>query len=181
MKDIQLINEEVWKDIPGFDFYEASSLGRIRSKDHYAFVRNGHKAIHQGKIIKPSVQNNGYLLVWLRQNGKTICKSVHRLVASTFIPQIAGKDFVNHKDGNKTNNSIDNLEWVSRTENLIHSYRVLHQRRNDQKVRCLDTGKIYFSAREAERENKLCKGSVCNAVNGHSKTAGGLKWEKIQK
>lgn len=82
MKDIK-----IWKTIPEFEDYEASDFGRIRSIDRKRPVKNGHTCIHKGKVIKARKQNGGYLVVWLRKNGKTYAKTVHRLIALTFIPQ----------------------------------------------------------------------------------------------
>ncbi len=177
MKDV--VNEEEWKDLAFFEHYQVSSFGRVRSKDYQVLVKNGFKAIHKGKIIKPSVQNSGYLIVWLRQGGKTFAKTVHRLVASAFLEKINGKTDVNHKDGNKQNNKISNLEWVNRSENIKHSYRVLLRKTNGKAVRCIETGIIYENSIIAATELHLKKGSVCAAVNGHKKTAGGYKWEKV--
>ena len=83
----------------------------------------------EGKIIsnktnKPlatSLSNAGYLQVALWKNNKGSTKHVHRLIAEHFLPRLDGKDFVNHKDGNKLNNHVDNLEWVTKSENAIHA------------------------------------------------------------
>ena len=85
--------------------YEISDAGEIRNK-------------HTGRIIKQFVGKDGYLRTQIA--GKT--RLVHRLVAIAFVPAEVGKDFVNHKDGNKQNNQADNLEWCTRSENLQHAY-----------------------------------------------------------
>ena len=87
------------------DDYEISDEGEIRNA-------------HTGRIIKQYVGKDGYLRTQIA--GKT--RLVHRLVALTFVPSDVGKDFVNHKDGNKQNNTADNLEWCTRSENMKHDY-----------------------------------------------------------
>lgn len=176
MKDV-----EIWKDVPNFEFYQASNLGRIRSLDRFGNVKNGHKAIHRGKVIKPSLLNSGYYVVWLRKNGKTYAKTVHRIIAQTFLssPKIEKAD-VNHKDGDKTNNSVDNLEWCSRSENIKHSYKISNiNRSKGVNVMCLETGFRYKSVTEASKFSGISKNSISNAINGHTKKAGGLTWVKI--
>lgn len=100
--------KEQWKDIVGFSKYEVSNLGQIRNKK-------------TGRILKQAHQNTGYTIVSLRRDGRTISHSVHRLVMEAFEPRPdADKYDVNHKDWDKTNNHLDNLEWTTRQENLIH-------------------------------------------------------------
>ena len=100
---------EVWKDIKGFEEkYQISTWGRIRN-------------IKTGKIIKPYKNNKGYLKVSLYKNGEYVKKRVNRLVALAFIENPYGLPMVNHKDGNKENNSITNLEWTTDEYNKIHA------------------------------------------------------------
>ena len=90
-----------------FDKYEISEEGAIRNTK-------------TGRIVKQFRGKDGYLRTQIA--GKTMC--VHRLVALTFIPAEIGKDHVNHKDGDKSNNHVVNLEWCTRNENMIHAYRM---------------------------------------------------------
>lgn len=100
--------EEIWKDIKGFEgLYQVSNLGRVKS-------------LKKDIIMKPSKHREGYLYYILRKQGRKTFKA-HRLVAITFIPNPESKPEVNHKDGNKKNNSADNLEWLTRSENAIHA------------------------------------------------------------
>ena len=97
---------EVWKPIPNYEgFYEVSNMGKVRSVYRYR------------RILKPMISNAGYERVDLFKNKHRKQFSVHRLVAMTFINNPDQKPFVNHKDENKTNNSVDNLEWVTHVEN----------------------------------------------------------------
>ena len=101
---------EIWKSPPLFPDYEVSTLGRVRS-------------LRFGKIrmlaLTPFAGN--YKRVTLTQGGQTVRPLVHTLVANTFLPQIDGKPDVNHRDGNKANNALSNLERLSRSENIAHS------------------------------------------------------------
>lgn len=96
--------EEIWKDVPDTNGrYEASTLGRIRFKDSGRFVSYSNSTSHYDKCAI---------------NRKSI--KVHRIIAKTFLPPIEGKNEVNHKDFNRKNNRVDNLEWTSRRENHTH-------------------------------------------------------------
>ena len=95
---------EIWKPIKGFERYSVSSWGRVFDNKKHMMVRQ-------------EVHDKGYLRVDLIKDKKRTHKKVHRLVAEAFIPNPEGKPQVNHIDGNKQNNSITNLEWVTDAEN----------------------------------------------------------------
>lgn len=112
---MELLNEE-WRPIEGFPSHEVSDLGRVRS------LRSGLLLKTQLKVKNGKAHpNSEYLFVELSTNSKRYRKAVHRLVALTFLPKIPGKTLVNHKDANKWNNRIDNLEWVNHKENAEHA------------------------------------------------------------
>lgn len=121
------MSEEIWKAIPGYANYEASTLGRIR--------RIPGKGSPFGRILKAGVSPNGYLSQGLCVDGKIKTITVHRLVAMTFLGQPPeGKSQVAHFDGNKKNNTLINLRWVSQEENVdderrLDRYKPEHQRR----------------------------------------------------
>ena len=103
-------------ELLGFEgFYKISKSGDVLS-----ISRNG--TISSNRILNHSVARNGYKKVCLRVNGKTYTKSIHRLLAIQFIDNPMNLPCVNHKDGNKLNNSLDNLEWVSYSSNSLHAY-----------------------------------------------------------
>ena len=107
--------EEVWKDIPGYEGrYFASNFGRIKSRNIQ------HK---QDYILSQINGRGGYLIINIIENGKHVQHSVHQLVASAFIPNPENKPQVNHIDGDKKNNRVDNLEWVTAKENVAHAIR----------------------------------------------------------
>lgn len=113
-----------YKPIDGYDGkYILSPNGDIvrlpySSNNKYTQWRN-NKIFH----VKSRTDRNGYITVRLNINGIEKVKQLHRLVAETFLPKIDGKDFVNHKDGNKSNNDVSNLEWCTKSENTYHAYK----------------------------------------------------------
>lgn len=115
---------EVWKPIKGYDDkYMVSNLGRIKSVARD--VSNHTGIIHKPeRILSCRKDKKGYLRVYLDDNRKTKFISVHRLVAIVFIPNELEKPQVNHIDGVKTNNNVENLEWVTNQENQLHAIRM---------------------------------------------------------
>ncbi|HRF69797.1 MAG TPA: NUMOD4 domain-containing protein [Candidatus Pelethenecus sp.] len=101
--------KEVWKDTVGYEgLYLVSNLGKV-----YSLRRN--------KVYKEFIEKNGYNRISVIKNGVRKKELVHRLVAKTFIPNPQGKLCVNHKDNNRSNNKVDNLEWVTQKENIQHA------------------------------------------------------------
>lgn len=139
---------EEWRDIPGYEsFYQVSNLGNVRSI-RFNKIRN-----------MKSWDSNGYRAVelYLNNNGYTV--GVHRLVALAFIPNPENKPEVNHKDRNRSNNNVENLEWVTQSENVAHAYRngvkprTTYQNQPFQKeILDIIENKKYFSIREASRQ-----------------------------
>lgn len=116
---------EKWKTIPDTQKrYEVSNFGRVRSVERMIIYSTGRKHYHYSKYIKLRFDAYGYLMFNIRNKGKQQCFKVHRLVALLFIPNKYGKKEVNHKDGDKTNNRVDNLEWVTSSENKKHAIRL---------------------------------------------------------
>lgn len=103
---------EDWRQIPGLEFYEASTLGRIRSVD-----RGGRG----GRILAPQVTGRRYPVVSISERGRIRTMPVHRLIASAFKPNPNNLPEVNHIDGDKLNACADNLEWCTRAENIAHA------------------------------------------------------------
>lgn len=131
-------NEEIWKDIIGYEgLYQVSSLGRVRSLDRYVVDSLENRRFYKGKVLSPVKDTDGYLKVGLSYNGK--CKKclVHRLAAQAFIENFDNLPEVNHKDEDKTNNNVDNLEWCTAKYNS--NYGTSIERR---KVKMINNG--YF-------------------------------------
>lgn len=106
---------EIWKPIPGFSRYEASTLGRLRSTNY--------KRTGQTRVLKPSINKSGYLQTMiLADSGKYKTAMVHWFVARTYLGYRKSGYQVNHIDGNKLNNAVSNLEWSTISENIKHAY-----------------------------------------------------------
>lgn len=116
--------KEKFVPVKGFENYEVSNLGRVKRVPCEVIYRNGTVARYPEKILKPD-NVKGYLRVTLSKDNNQKRFTVHRLVAKHFIPNRGDKKYVNHKDGNKSNNSAHNLEWVTASQNERHSYESL--------------------------------------------------------
>ena len=120
--------QEIWKEIKDYPNYQISNLGRIKALKFYS---NIHKRYYDRELLlKEKKNSHGYKFISLgcgkRGTRKNI--AIHRLVAEAFIPNPNNLPEVNHIDGNKLNNNIDNLEWCTRSENMLHAYKLgLHK------------------------------------------------------
>ena len=144
--------EEIWKDIPGYEgLYQASSEGRIKSIPR---ITNG--IVCKGKILKQYINpKNGYCYVSIHKNGKKKSCRVHCLIMQAFYPVKKkhgyDKNFtINHIDGNKVNNRLNNLEWCTQSENQKKAYEIgINPITWNKKVICLDNNKVFNSITEA--------------------------------
>lgn len=115
-----LTNNEEWRDIKGYDGkYQVSNHGRVRSLEYH-----NTKGIKRIGILKPALDKKGYKRCALSKNNILRTFKVHRLVAETYIPNPFNYPQVNHIDGNKQNNNVDNLEWCNNSHNQLHAYAV---------------------------------------------------------
>lgn len=116
--------EEIWKDIQNYEgYYQISNLGNVKSLHYGSKVNNPNWDKLPSHLLKQKVSTSGYLRVELYKQKSRKCFYVHRLVASMFIPNPLNKPEVNHIDGNKLNNCVDNLEWTTISENQIHAIK----------------------------------------------------------
>ena len=125
--------------------------------------------------------NKGYLRVSLSNEPvKHKRFSVHRLVAEAFIPNSNDLPQVNHKDENKRNNYVGNLEWSNALDNLNHS-RVIDKASiaKERKIKCVTTGKVYNSLKDAARELGVYHSNLVACCNGRRKTCGGMVWQYV--
>lgn len=125
--------EEIWKDIAGYEgLYQVSNLGRVKSLDRTVqYFRNGklETKIFKSKIMKQNYTSAGYLMIYLRKDGKDKYNAVHRLVAQAFIPNPNNLPCVNHKDEVKDNNSVNNLEWCTHIYNCNYGTAIERMRK----------------------------------------------------
>lgn len=177
------INTEIeWRKI-GDTKYSVSNTGLIRNDktNHFLSLRS-----YNGGYVRATLSNGG------RDKHETVL--VHRIVAQAFIPNPKNKYTVNHIDGNKTNNCVENLEWATREENQHHRFYVLGKSFSKDKmnkitklaaekhrkpIKCIETGKIYESVKDAANETKINRSSIQQCAYGNYRKAGGLTWEYV--
>lgn len=119
-KDIRDLSGEIWETIDDYPEYEVSNLGRVKSKTRTIKHNYGGLSTRHAIIRVPYINSVGYYVVGLTKNKRVRNVFVHRLIAKAFIPNPENKPQVNHKDGNKLNNALENLEWVTSFENIWH-------------------------------------------------------------
>ena len=135
-----------WKPIKGYDgMYEVSDSGEVRSLDRTrsANIRHVTEMKIKGKILKQNTKRNGYKTVDLCKDNKPKTILVHRIVAETFIPNPNGYRFVNHKDSNRENNKVENLEWVTSSENRRHGIKTGGVKFASRKILCIENGQQF--------------------------------------
>lgn len=184
--------QEIWKNIEGYEgLYQISNYGRIKS-------------FHNNKVIilNNSVDGHGYYFIRLSKNGESKRFAVHRLVCCAFIQNKENKPYVNHKDGNPKNNNVNNLEWCTPSENMIHKIKVLGYKHSLEtrkklsisakkrgmhpntikacykKCRCVETGIIYNSQIEAEQKTGIPHKQISQGIKRNHKVHG-YTWENV--
>jgi len=116
---------EIWKDIKGYEGeYQVSNLGRVKSMSRTYIDKNNKLYSIKERLMNFQDNGRGYKNINLYKSKKSKCFYIHRLVAETFLSKIENKNFVNHIDGDKSNNNLSNLEWVDRSENMIHANKI---------------------------------------------------------
>lgn len=171
----------------------------IEDQPSYRVRRDGQVvSLKYGKfyILAKSPRKDGYLQVYLRQNGIQSNTLIHRLVAKAFIPNPENKPYVNHKDGNKKNNNVDNLEWNTVSENAKHAFAIGLKKVSDyQRSVCAKLSKInsipvyqytkalklvkkYKSYNDAMRKLGIDSSAICKCVKGKNSHAGGFIWKQ---
>lgn len=192
IKDKLISRKEKWIEVKDtFGTYKISNYGRLA---HWS-------KINKWKILKQTNKKGGYFSVVLRLPNKNISKRIHRIVAETFIPNINNLPQVNHKDGDKQNNYIGNLEWCSSKSNFNHAkenklwvYNEPYKHINNlPKLRICQFSlqgkyiKTYDNAKEASRETGVCSRNILQVANKEEfnkekhlkrKQAGGFIWKK---
>ena len=183
------IDGEIWKEMPDYEgLYQISNRGRIKSVSRIKNAGSKFKYVSKEKLLKQQITKDGYLSVFLCKNGERKCLSVHRLVAIAFIPNDGKLSDVNHKDENKLNNSVDNLEWCSKEYNTKYGTRTQRTSKRIKQV-SLDGEylKTYNSVKEASRMTGIGSSNIHNCAIGKvlikrgkeytCRSAGGYLWE----
>jgi hypothetical protein len=182
-------NKFSFKKIKGFDFYEVNKLGVVRSLNRICIQKNGKKYPVKEKILVPQTDSHGYIVFCLKKNKISKKVYLHRILAECFIENNENKKCVNHKDGVKYNNSLDNLEWCTYKENNNHAFstglnitigqRLLGKKGKDchntgkRNKKLSANGKIYKSVNEASLDLNITKGYLyqilCGSVRNNIK------------
>ena len=168
---------EIWKDIKGYEgYYQVSNLGKIKRLEGIDNI--GRKK--RSKILKPTKFSNGYFFVSLSKNGKSKKESVHKLVANNFLKT---KEclVVNHKDRDKGNNKLENLELVTQKENIRHAWKNNLSKPTRTKAvnqYCLKGNfiKRWESIMEVERKLNINNSHIVSCCKGKRNKTGGYKW-----
>jgi hypothetical protein len=161
--------------VPGYENYLVSNNGVVVST-----IRHSKRCF---EVLPQRTEKQGYKNVTLHKDGKNHTLKVHRLVAMAFIPNPNNYPQVNHKDEDKANNCVENLEWCTAKYNSNYGTRVeRHKRLVGKKVRQIDPEigiciETYFSMGEASEKTGIDRGSINNCCLGNRKSAGGYKWE----
>ena len=157
------------KDIKGYEgLYAITEDGRV-----WSYITK--------RYLKQMNDKDGYLQVNLYKNRQCNTKKVHRLVADAYLDNPENKPQVNHKDENPKNNNVNNLEWATNEENQNHGNHNLNMGKSKSKsVRCIETGIVYYGAKEAERQTEINQSSISRCCKGKQKTAMGYHWEYVE-
>lgn len=179
---------ENWTPVKDYETrYEISSLGRIKTIGSEKSKRSALSKTGS-LILSPSTSKKGYKRIGLVKDNKRTYFSMHRLVATAFIPNPENKPCVNHINGIKNDNRIENLEWCTQSENVKHGFDVLNRvvwskgktgslSHLAKKVRCIDTGEIFNSLFDAAKKIRGNSGNITMVCKGKGKTYKGFKWE----
>lgn len=118
------MQEEIWKDVLGYEgLYQVSNLGRVKSLSRIVKYQENHSGLRKERILKQNITKSGYVHVVICINKLKKTVKIHRLVALAFIKNIENKHLVNHINGIKYDNKVENLEWVTSSENIIHAHK----------------------------------------------------------
>ncbi len=162
--------QEIWKDVIGFEgSYQVSSLGNVKT------------SLRRPRIKKQSLNKYGYPVTMLYRNNKSKQYKIHRLMAIAFIPNPDRKLQVNHKDGNRSNNLLSNLEWVTHSENVRHGFLMGRKLYNSKPVnqysKSLEFIRQFESRGKAASEIGTSTSLINSCICGRIKSAGGFVWK----
>ena len=183
---------EIWKDIEGYEGkYQVSSFGRVRSLDRMVPTVHNATRMVKGKTLTPWTDRYGYHHVNLWRDCKMKSQQVHRLVAAAFIKNPDGLPEVNHKNEDKTDNRVENLEWCNTDYNINYGNRTKKVSATRISQAILGKGveqltisgehvRTYDSIREASRATGADKAVIVRCCKGKTQTAGGYRWRYLE-
>lgn len=162
---------EIWKDVTDYeDYYQVSNMGRYRSKDRYV-DRKHNPYIKKGMVLNGTKNHAGYIMV---QCGKKQ-ERLHRLVAKKFLDDVPDKNCINHKNGIKTDNRVENLEWCTRKENIKHAYEnglinnigvnQKYAKMNDSSVRIVRMASMYVYQKDLASYYNVSTSTINSIIN----------------
>jgi hypothetical protein len=191
---LENLEGEIWKDVVGYEGYQVSNLGRIKSLDKRVnvsgFLKYPTTKIRKGKILRQSKDKDGYLKVALFKDREKKYLRVHRIVAMTFIPNPENKKTVDHKNTIVDDNRVENLSWMTHKQQLndneLSRERHLEAWRKNRKcikkrVRCITTGKEFDSIKEAgDYYNIKHNEMITRCCKGKQEYTGKISRQKLQ-
>ena len=172
MDNQQPSNKTEWRQVIEHPNYEVNEFGQIRHKK-------------RKQILSPRSNNGGYQYVNFKVDGKNTNFAVHRIVANAFIPNPNGYTEINHKDYDKTNNCVENLEWVNSSQKKRHAYlkKENHESRGKSVNQYTKDGiyiKTFNTVSEAAIEMGCCVAAISNCCLGRTKTSQGYRWSFVE-
>lgn len=175
--------KEIWKPVVGFEgCYEISNMGRLKGVARWITDSKGRSRFLDGGIISLYVcKNNGYKMRGLSKNGERKYATIHRLVAEAFVPKVPGKEYINHKNGVKTDNRAENLEWTDKRGNALHA--VYHLKKTcgaeAQAVLCVEDDIVFESMADAARAYSIGVNNIHIALKKETNTCMGKHWRRV--
>lgn len=177
---------EIWKPVVGYEgLYEISNIGRVKSLEKTVNTFGGHTLRRKERFLRPQEFTTGYYFVILCDNTQRKHCSIHRLVADAFIPNPEKKPDVNHKDFNRKNNLVENLEWVTKRENIVHAFTKVDrntargERNSKAKLKESDAIEIRKLKREGVDTKRLAEiyQLNCSTIN---RISNGTYWKHVE-
>lgn len=187
---------EIWKDIEDYPNYQISNFGRVKSKERYVNTIGGAKRKIKDKIIKPTLDSRGYYVVSLyNEKGKSNPKLIHRLVCETFLENKNNYPVINHINGIKIDNRLENLEFCTQSHNIKEAYRLGLEKPNKtnlgkfgiknkkaRKIKQIDINtneiiNVFYGVCEAGRKTGINYRNIDLCLKNKRNYAGGYKWE----
>lgn len=180
----------VWRKTHLSNDYEISDTGLVKSVDRYVNSKGGSKRLAPGRMLKFTENKDGYYNVGIHHNGEQHTKFVHQLVAEAFIPNPENKPCIDHVNGNRQDNRVENLRWCTIEEN--NAFEIARKRKSEAAFRRTDNKvkirqysldgeviKDYDSLRGIERDLGFNNSSILRCCQGKQKTAYGFKWSYL--